>query len=80
MNFLSAITKGFLRQLNNKLTESDTKKAKRIAFSKTGNKLRVAKKQNRKVNGSRIYKSELKKQLDPIQKRHDFFDDFIGDL
>lgn len=80
MSILSAIVKSALRYTNSKIAEHDRKKAKRLAYKKTGKEIKAANRQGKYVNGSHLYKQNLSKRTTAINQRQLAFNDFIGDL
>lgn len=80
MGLFKAITKGVLRQVNNLITDRDTQKAKSIAFSNTGDKIKKAKKGKYRINASATYQKDLEKQTKLINRRHEERNQFLDDF
>lgn len=80
MSLLSAIAKSGFRAVNNKFAQSNKQKAKTTAYNKVGKSIKIAKRQNRYVNGSKLYKEQYSKELRTITKTHTFFDKLISDF
>ena len=80
MSLLSAFGKLFARAANDKHADHQRKKAKKVAFKKTGKKMKKANKRNKHIDGSKTFKSELRKEHRRISKQHKRTEDFINDL
>ena len=80
MSLLSAIAKSGLRAINNKFAQRNRQKAKGTAYGKVGKSIQIAKKQNRYVDGSKLYKQQYSKELRAVNAKYNFFDNFISDL
>lgn len=80
MGFISAIGKAILRALNDGITKDNAKKAKRTAYKNTGVRMREAKSHHRFIDGKRTYRQELSREMRSVEKRHNFYDQFIDDL
>ena len=80
MNLFSAFAKMTGRAINDKVTERNTKKAKKTAYKNTGKKIKTATKQNKTINGSATYKKELNKEMQTVNKKHQRREKFIDDL
>lgn len=80
MSLLSAITKSALRCTNRKRTERNITKAKKLAYKEVGLKIKDAKKKNKYINGSMLYKKNFSKRKAVIDRKYNFIENFISDL
>ena len=80
MSLLSAITKSALRYTNRKRTERNITKAKNLTYKEVGLKIKDAKKENKYINGSMLYKENFSKRKAVIDRKYNFLENFISDL
>ena len=77
MKFFSVIGKRLADKANSNLTKKQTKQAQRNAYMATGRKIKQAKKNHKRIKGSSVYRSEFKKEMQKVEKRHSIFSFFI---
>lgn len=80
MSLLSGCCKAILSKVNRDIEHSRTKKAQKIAYEKTGEKLRKAKRKHRYIDGKKEYRKEYSKQARKIHGQHNFIDDVISNI
>ena len=80
MNLFSAIGKGIARLINDTHAERQRQKAGEVAFNRVGKKMKKARKNHKRINGSKMYRMEYQKELRRIQAQHDRNEQFISDL
>ena len=80
MSLFSAIGKGIARSINDKHAENQRKKAKEVAYKKTGKTLRKASKHGEYVNGSATYKKKLAEEYARIDANHKRTEYMINDV
>lgn len=80
MGFISSIGKGVLRSINDKHADNQHEKAKDVAYEKVGKRMRNAKKKGYRIDGSKAYRQELRKEHNRINVNHKRREDMINDL
>lgn len=80
MSLLSAITKNALRYTNRKIAERNITKAKSSTYKEVGSKIKDAKKENKYVNGSKLYKQKFAQHKAVIDRKYNALENFISDL
>lgn len=80
MSLLFAGIKLFARECNDIKLQHDLNKAKEISYKQTGKVMHSASKKGKYINGTEIYRKNLKKNIRTAKSRHSNRDKFISDL
>lgn len=80
MDPFNAGLKYVLRNANDMLFNRSTQKAKRNAYQETGKAMRQANKKGYYINGTKLYRENLNKNLAKAKAKHNNRDKFISDL
>ncbi len=80
MGIFSACGKFILRSFNDSISNHEKKKVHTNSYARTGKQIQKAKKTGTRINGSKVYQREKRKELQNIQRRHRNRENFINDL
>lgn len=80
MSLLFAGFKFLVRSCNDSLLHRDLDNAHEKSYKQTGKEIDHARKKGKYINGSEIYRKNLKKNIRTAKSRHSNRDKFISDL
>ena len=80
MSLITAGLKLIARTANDILFAQSTQKAKKIAYQETGKAMRRANRKGYYINGTKLYRENLNKNIVKAKTKHNNRDKFISDL
>lgn len=80
MSLITASLKFIARTANDMLLNSNTQRAKKIAYRETGETMRKANRKGKYINGAELYRENLNKNIAKAKAKHNNRDKFISDL
>lgn len=79
MNFLSALIKLALREINDRYKTRALKKAQVDAYAAVGEQMKRGKRKGQRINGRKRYQTELRTRRERVLKNHKRNENFIND-
>ena len=80
MSLITAGLKFIARTANDLLLDSSTQRAQKTAYRETGKAIRQANRKGYYINGSKLYRENLNKNVAKAKARHNNREKFISEL
>lgn len=80
MSLITAGLKFIARTANDLLSDSSTQRAQKTAYRETGKAIRQANRKGYYINGSKLYRENLNKNVAKAKARHNNREKFISEL